>query len=142
MPEPVFVGSVQALIRRPESLPGSRGWHLVRNGLSPVTLRISLDGIVLDYALGLGKYLTPGLALDPRRSTMALAKAGLYRRRPNAPERIVITGSSPRGPLQLAVLAPRGVRDRQMSDMWRALASVGVTATSSPPPLAVPEDDE
>jgi hypothetical protein len=136
VPEPVFVGPVRVLTRRPGSLPGSRGWHPLKNGFAPVTLRVSLDEITLDYALGLGRSLTPGLILDPRRSTMSLAKVGVYRRWPNAPLRIVISGPSPKGHLQMAVLVASGLRDRQMADMWRALESVGVTATSSPPPAS------
>lgn len=128
----LFAAPVEALFRRVDSPVGERGWHLVRNFLAPVTLRIAAQRIELVYARGLGQYLTPGLTLTPAQTTMTVAKAGVYAWRAAAPLRIILEGPSRRGALQLAVLAPKHGRNAQMFSIWNALVLAGVHATTAP----------
>jgi hypothetical protein len=125
---------VQALIQRPDALPGSRGWHLIKNFGAPVTLRVSDELIAIDYAGRLGRFLTPGLQVSPRSSTMVQARAGIFRHLPDSPLRIVITGPTRRGLLHLAVLAQGPDAGQRMPEIWRSLELVGVVAESDGPP--------
>jgi hypothetical protein len=132
--EPIYLGPVHARIKRPFGLQGSGTWSTLKNGFGPVKLRVDPVGIRLDFAGRLGRLLVPGLVLDPRSSTMSAAKVGFLGLPIGDHERVVLSGPSPRGPLQMAV-SPRssGPALDELTRLWTALLAVGVQPTSDMP---------
>ena len=82
----------------------------------------------------LGNRLVSRRSLNPVASTMEVAKVGFLGIRLFARDRIVLSGSSSRGPLQIAIFpGGRSTRGDDMRKTWQALAEVGVRASSPAP---------
>lgn len=132
--EPSYLGPVHARIKRPFGLQSSGTWTTLKNGFGPVMLRVDASGIRLDFAGALGKHLVPGLVIDPQKATMSAAKVGFLGLPFGARQRLVLSGDSPRGPLQMAVLPRSDNPPRSnLTSLWTALLAVGVEARSEMP---------
>lgn len=134
---PLFRVPVRAQIKKPFGLTSSGTWSTLKNGFGPIQLRVTHDGVHLDFAGRLGKLLVPGLSLEPTQSTMEVSEIGWLGTMLFARQCLVLSGPSPRGPLQMAIaMAPahgRGAPQPVLLDAWRVLLNVGVRAISEPP---------
>ena len=137
MAEQNYRGAVRARVKRPFGWRSSGTWTALKGGLIPVKFVISRRALEFDLGT-VGDLLATGYTFDPKTTTMVVVRIGWLGTSIFARECILLSGPSPRGPLQAAV---RPVGDQSpldqrhgLREIWDALLSVGVRATSPFPP--------